>query len=215
MIPHFLAVDMEGEMINRSTKSFLGSLILAVVVAAVAVAQTSPDPKAFPNVKIENFGQMDERFYRGARPEPGQFAQLKELGISTVIDLSDKPRAYEKQELDALSIKYIYLPIKDKGYPPAETVAAFLKIVDDPETGKFFVHCGGGKHRTGNMGAVYRFEKYGWDFDKAYREMKNYDFYSSWGHGKQKDFVVDYARIYSEKRAAATAATAAGAGTIQ
>jgi hypothetical protein len=35
--------------------------------------------------------------------------------------------------------------------------------------------------------------------------MKNYDFYTSWGHGKQKDFVVDYAAKYDAQRAAAAA----------
>jgi hypothetical protein len=52
--------------------------------------------------------------------------------------------------------------------------------------------------------------KYGWDLDKAYKEMKNYDFYSSWGHGKQKDFVIDYAaKLESEKNTAANHASAA------
>jgi hypothetical protein len=44
------------------------------------------------------------------------------------------------------------------------------------------------------MGAVYRFEKYGWNFDQVYAEMKQYDFYTSWGHGDFKTFVEDYAR---------------------
>ena len=50
------------------------------------------------------------------------------------------------------------------------------------------------------MGALYRFTKYGWDYDKAYQEMKNYDFYTSNGHGKQKDFVVDYAAKMADQR---------------
>jgi hypothetical protein len=43
------------------------------------------------------------------------------------------------------------------------------------------------------MGAVYRFELYKWNFDQVYKEMKQYDFYTSWGHGAFKDFVEDYA----------------------
>jgi len=65
--------------------------------------------------------------------------------------------------------------------------------VDDKDTGVFYVHCAGGRHRTGDMGALYRFTKSGWDYDKVMTEMENYDFYTSNGHGKQKDFVVDYA----------------------
>jgi hypothetical protein len=79
-----------------------------------------------------------------------------------------------------------------KSYPEAAQVNQFLKLVDDPDTGKFFVHCAGGRHRTGAMGAVYRFTRYGWDFDQVYKEMKQFDFYTSWGHGDYKKFVKDF-----------------------
>ena len=58
------------------------------------------------------------------------------------------------------------------------------------------------------MGALYRFTKYGWGYDQVYKEMKNYDFYSSWGHGKQKDFVRDYAAKMAEAKNADSAAEA-------
>jgi hypothetical protein len=42
------------------------------------------------------------------------------------------------------------------------------------------------------MGAVYRFKFYNWNFEQAYEEMKQYDFYTRWGHEAFKDFVEDY-----------------------
>ncbi|MCI0337917.1 MAG: hypothetical protein L0226_10090, partial [Acidobacteria bacterium] len=57
-----------------------------------------------------------------------------------------------------------------------------------------FVHCAGGRHRTGVLIAIYRMEVYGWDARKAYDEMKDYKFYSSFGHGEMKDYVFDYYR---------------------
>jgi protein tyrosine/serine phosphatase len=154
---------------------------------------------------------MDERFYRGARPKEGkgQFEAMKALGIQTIIDVSDDPQAYEKAEAEAAGLRYVYLPIVDKEPPTEQNLADFAKLIDDPATGVFFVHCGGGRHRTGNIGAFYRFTRSGWDYDKVYQEMKNYDFYSSWGHGKQKDFVEDYAAKLNSERAA-VAAKAAG-----
>jgi protein tyrosine/serine phosphatase len=102
----------------------------------------------------------------------------------------------------------------EKTYPTAEAVAAFLKAVDDPETGKFFLHCAGGRHRTGALGAVYRFTKYGWDYDQVYREMKQFDFYTRFGHGDFKKFVENYwTRIQSGEIQVAPAATAAAAAT--
>ena len=92
-------------------------------------------------------------------------------------------------------------PMVEKKYPTDEAVAAFLKAVDDPATGKFFVHCAGGRHRTGALGAVYRFTKYGWDYDQVYREMKQFDFYTRWGHGGFKKFVEDYwQRVHRARR---------------
>ena len=53
------------------------------------------------------------------------------------------------------------------------------------------------------MGAVYRFNHYGWDYDQhIYAEMKKFDFYTRWGHGDLKKFVQDYAVTHHNKAAA-------------
>src|SRR4030095_16335124 len=89
--------------------------------------------------------------------------------------------------------------------PPSAQIEQFLKLVNDPATGKFFVHCAGGRHRTGVMGAVYRFNKYNWNFDQVYSEMKHYDFCPRWGHGDMKKFVEDYSRHFPTNSAATAA----------
>ena len=49
-------------------------------------------PSQFPNIRIKNFGQMDEHFYRGAQPEQSDYtAMAPALGIKTIIDLRDDP----------------------------------------------------------------------------------------------------------------------------
>ena len=203
---------------NNALRNVAASF-LAVLVLSVAAAAKSAEYAAFPNVHIKNFGQMDERFYRGAEPKGIEdIRALKELGIRTVIDLQAKPEPAERGEVESLGMRYVNIPMVDKEYPRAEWVAAFLKTVDDPATGKFFVHCAGGRHRTGSMGAVYRFEKYGWGYDQVYAEMKQYDFYTSWGHGDFKTFVEDYARqmqARGPRSATATAAKASQATTVE
>jgi hypothetical protein len=49
-------------------------------------------------------------------------------------------------------------------------------------------------------GAVYRFHKNGWDYDKAYAEMKNYDFSSGLVHGALKSYVKNYAKRFAAQR---------------
>jgi len=173
-------------------RAFVASPLIILFVVAFSFAQTAPS-KNFPNIKIKNFGQMDDHYYRGAQPEPDDYKSLAALGVKTIIDLRDDPVSYEKADTEAAGMKYINIPMSDNNYPKPESIETFLKIANDPATGVFYAHCKGGKHRTGITGAAYRLTKDGWDFDKVYLEMKNYAFYSNWGYGAMKDFVVDYA----------------------
>jgi len=192
-------------------RSLAASLFAVMLLSVAAAAKGSEKNPAFSGVHIKNFGQMDERFYRGAEPKsPEDFQALKGLGIKTVIDLQAEPASSERGMVESAGMRYVNIPMVDKAYPRPEWVATFLKTVDDPATGKFFVHCAGGRHRTGAMGAVYRFEKYGSNYDQVYAEMKQYDFYTSWGHGDFKTFVEDYARQMQARGTQPGAATAGG-----
>ena len=170
------------------TRYALFVLSAILLLAAVASAQTTDSS----TIKIKNFGQMDDRFFRGAQPKEKDYKDLAQLGIRTIIDLRDDPEAYEKRMAESLGMTYINIPMIEKKYPTPEATELFLKTVNDPTTGKFFVHCAGGRHRTGVMGAIYRFKFYNWNFEQVYKEMKQYDFYTRWGHGAFKDFVEDY-----------------------
>ncbi len=196
---------------SRSSLRTVASVFAILLLTATTFAKGGAGA-AFPHVHIKNFGQMDERFYRGAEPKNVEdFQALKDLGINTVIDLQAKPEADERGMVESLGMRYVNIPMVDKAYPRPEWVAAFMKTVDDPATGKFFVHCAGGRHRTGAMGAVYRFEKYGWNYDQVYAEMKQFDFYTSWGHGDFKTFVQDYDRQMQARHATTPAQPAAAA----
>ena len=188
----------------RNTSVRITALVgLILLIASGAFAKRHSDP-AFSNIKIRNFGKMDDRFYRGAQPEESDYKDLKTLGVKTVIDLQDHPTSYEKRDVEALGMRYVAIPMSDSNYPKQEQIAAFLKVVNDPATGTFFAHCAGGRHRTGVVGAVYRFNVNHWNYDQVYTEMKDYDFYTRFGHGDLKTFVEDYA-----KRMPATATSSA------
>jgi len=199
----------------------VGSLLMLLLLSVVSFAQEAAPPQqqaltkeAFPQVRIKNFGQMDARFYRGAQPKEDQYEELKALGIETVIDLQAEPKEYERRIVESMGMRYVNIPMVEKKYPKPEDVAAFLKLADDPATGKFYVHCAGGRHRTGVMGAVYRFNKNGWDYEHVYREMKDFDFYTAWGHGAFKDFVQDYWQQFQTAKSNAPAVTAAPADAL-
>ena len=182
---------------RKSSPAFLATIALIFTFAGQSFAKGKNT--LFPNVKIKNFGQMDERFFRGGRPEDKDLAALAALGVKTIIDLTDNSREYEQPAVERAGLRYINIPMVDKSYPSMDQVNAFLKVVDDPATGKFYVHCAGGRHRTGVMGAVYRFNHDHWNLDQVLAEMDQYQFNSGFGHGKQKDFVKDYWRQFQQQ----------------
>jgi protein tyrosine phosphatase (PTP) superfamily phosphohydrolase (DUF442 family) len=195
---------------------YLGILALSLIIAFASLSKDEPgnkplptvalansdssttttilltSPSSFPNIKIKNFGKMDDAFYRGAQPRPEDYKALAALGIKTIIDLRNDPTKYEKSDAEAVGIKYVNLQMSDKEKPSDDQILAFFAVANDQANQPFYVHCAGGRHRTGLIGAVYRFDRYHWDFDNAYQEMKNYDYYSRWGHGDIKDYVQEY-----------------------
>lgn len=179
------------QLSSRSLQAALLASLITLSFAASVSARQEHDNK-FSNIKIKNFGQMDDRFYRGGQPTATDIKDLAALGIHTIIDLRDDPKDYERREAEALGMSYVNIPMSDSKYPNQENIDTFLKLANDPATGKFFVHCAGGRHRTGVMGAVYRYNLYGWNYDQVYKEMKDYDFYTRFGHGAMKDYVQDY-----------------------
>jgi len=186
---------------RKSSPALLATVALIFAFAGLSFGK-GKNPE-FPNVKIKNFGKMDERFYRGARPKDEDYKVLAELGIKTVIDLTDNSREYEQPAVEAAGLRYINIPMVDKSYPSMDQVNEFLKVIDNPETGKFFVHCAGGRHRTGVVGAVYRFTRNNWNLEQVLAEMDQYEFDSGFGHGKQKDFVQDYWQQFQKQQAQA------------
>jgi len=205
---------------SQLSKFKVALLVAPLLVLAIAIYSFAPftssvptkPPKNFPNVTIKNFGQMDDHFYRGAQPKDDEYKELADLGVKVIIDLRDDPMPYAKSAAEAVKLRYVNIPMSDKDYPKDADIEAFLKTANDEGNWPFYVHCAGGRHRTGLMGAMYRFNHDGWDYAKAYEEMKNYDFYTRWGHGEIKTYVEDYWKRFQAK-AAASIATASKPGS--
>jgi hypothetical protein len=72
-----------------TTKPSYLSVLLGVIslVLAAQISAFSQEVQKADTVTIKNFGQMDDRFFRGAQPKENDYQQLAALGIKTVIDL--------------------------------------------------------------------------------------------------------------------------------
>lgn len=153
-------------------------------------------------IEVDNFGKVTDFYYRGAQPKGEEYEQLAAIGVKTVIDLRNDPKDYAKTLAEQAGLRYINFPMSDKDYPAPDAASKFLALIKDQENWPVYVHCAGGRHRTGAMTAVFRMTVQGWDINRAYEEMKEYDFYTRWGHKAMKKFVYDYYRDLNSRQAA-------------
>ena len=175
-----------------------------LVLLLALVVQTLPGPSAAQTpAPVKNFGKVNDNFYRGSQPDAAQFEELKRLGIKTVIDLRKDKVEEASIWARAAGLEYVNIPLTTKRAATEEQTAQFLKLVNDPAKLPVFVHCKGGRHRTGQMTAIYRITHDGWTAARAYQEMKKYDFEDSWFYPRPlKKYVFSYyERFTSEKNA--------------
>jgi protein tyrosine/serine phosphatase len=91
-------------------------------------------------------------------------------------------------------LNYFNLPLLPGRAATKEQTEYFLRLVIDAANGPVYVHCKGGRHRTGAMTAVYRITHDGWTAEQAFEEMLKYDFDDGFfgGPSAQKKFVFKF-----------------------
>lgn len=164
-------------------------------IAAVWIAQwlksRSKDNEF--GVPVRNFAKVDDRVYRGAWPDAaGLRAMHEKLGIGTVVNFIPGDRADDRRRaVDAGIDDWWHIPLSDRETPDTELVKSWLHSVRAAKNPPIFMHCKGGRHRTGILIGVYRVVEHGWTKERAFEEMKVYGWYSALGHGPLKAWFFD------------------------
>jgi protein tyrosine/serine phosphatase len=180
---------------------FLAPLAAAVLVvgpaspgvAADGATPAPPSASSVANLRIDNFGQISSTYFRGAQPAGRDYADLAALGVKTVINLtSGDGDAREPSMAAQAGLSYVHIPMTMHTAPTTAQLEQFLSTVNDPTRQPVFVHCVGGRHRTGVMTAAYRMSHDGWTADRAFQEMKRFKFGPAFLHSEFKDFVYRY-----------------------
>ena len=181
-----------GQFGYRSSHN-LALLVAIVLISAAAVASGTAQSLNTSPVSIDNFGKVSEHYYRGAQPTAVQFTELKRLGVKTIIDLRQDHIPDASDWARDRGLQYINIPLTTKRAATPEETAYFLKLVSDSANWPVYVHCKGGRHRTGEMTALYRITREGWTANQAYEEMKKYDFEDSFFYPRSlKKYVFLY-----------------------
>lgn len=190
------------------------AVILALTLALPVATQelslvAAPKSAAVASIRIDNFGKINDRYYRGAQPSGRDYADLAGLGIKTVIDLQQDGPSEEAGLVERAGMRFHRIPMTTSVAPTPAQIATFLEIVNNPENQPVYVHCAGGRHRTGVMTAIYRMSNEQWTSDRAFKEMKDYNFGADFLHPEFKRFVFGF------QPATAVAAKAAAAAQQQ
>ena len=177
-----------------STAAFLVAISLASPVAARAGdARSSTAVVDTSRIRIDNFGRVNPNYYRGAQPKEHDYMDLAALGVKTLINLtSDDAEPNERAMTERAGMSYFQIPMTTHQPPTPAQLTQFLRIVNDPANQPIYVHCVGGRHRTGVMTAAYRMTGEGWTADQAFKEMKQYNFGADFLHPEFKAFVYGY-----------------------
>jgi tyrosine-protein phosphatase SIW14 len=199
--------------LNTARARTYTAVLLVLVLASPAAARTR-DTRSngsvvkTSSIRIDNFGRVNPNYYRGAQPKGQDYANLAALGVKTVINLtSDDAQTNERSLTDHAGMRYFQIPMTTHQPPTPAQVTEFLKLVNDPVNQPVYVHCAGGRHRTGVMTAAYRMTQDGWAADQAFKEMKRYKFGADFLHPEFKQFVYGYSATGHAVAAEAAVAT--------
>ena len=190
-------------MHKRRVRSTAIAVLASLSIAISAAAQTA----VVAGIQIDNFARVNDTYYRGAQPMGEDYASLAKLGVKTIINLtSDDAQADEQRLVEKNGMRYVNIPMDTRREPTQAELSTFLGIVNDAASQPVYVHCVGGRHRTGVMTAVYRMTHDGISGDAAFKEMKQYKYGADFLHPEFKKFVQSF------KAPKATAAVAAAQG---
>ncbi|MBQ8847410.1 MAG: dual specificity protein phosphatase family protein [Candidatus Gastranaerophilales bacterium] len=128
-------------------------------------------------LNIIRFKNIDNTLYRGAKPSEEEIEQLKELGISIIIDFTtgygSNNQKSEKEIAKNLGINYINMPFPSFENPSDEYVNRFFNVMEQARKNdeKVYIHCREGKDRTGLFAAMYKLKYLNSDLQSCIQEM--------------------------------------------
>ena len=161
------------------------------VLALSTVTWSEPLPG---RITIDNFAQVNTGYFRGAQPEGTDYEKLAAIGVKTVINLigDDEFQASERAAVERHGMRFVHIPMTTRKAPTDQQIDAFFAVINDPVSGPVYVHCVGGRHRTGVMTAIYRMTRDGLSGAEAFREMKQFKYGPDFLHPEFKAFVHQY-----------------------
>lgn len=136
---------------------------------------------------LNNVGRVAPGIVRGAQPEKGGLETLRKMGVRTVIDL--RKEYDQRAQVEAAGMRYVHIPMVEGDVDP-KAVREALSALGDVGCQPVYIHCAGGRGRTGTVVAAYRMEMQTWSLRDAKAEMQLFGVKNL--VGKIKEFLDGY-----------------------
>ncbi len=135
------------------------------------------DPESFgidgPEL-LPNFHQVHAGLYRSGQPSREGLAQLKALGVRTILSVRGRVGPEEKAEAERLGMRFEHVAMNGVVSPGFRAIDRALKIANDPANQPVLVHCRRGKDRTGAVVAAQRVTSKALSVNDAAAEARQY-----------------------------------------
>ena len=162
-------------------------LLAATAAALVTVAGTLPaahhnDPHSG---SVMNYHRVDDRLVTGGHFVDDGLTEIKQEGVTVVIDLRDNPPKGQEQKLAEQGIEWISVPVEWND-PEAEDFEKFARAMQAHQGDHVLVQCGA-NYRASAMTYLYRVVVEGVDEEAAAKDL-----YAVWTPSDESDAWVEY-----------------------
>jgi len=172
-------------------------LILAgAPLLAQAPGQIQPPSATGENPKpdLPNYVEVTPSIGTGGQPTDAGLRLLAERGYKSVINLRTSQEkvdlAAEEKNARELGLKYYSVPVVGAN-PEEKQALEFMKVLEEQQGGKVFVHCATG-NRVGAFMMIYRTLRDGLSLEKAEEEARRI--------GLRSDALLNFARQFIARR---------------
>ena len=116
---------VESVFVRRRALAAVFSVLLVHPVLAQnsqTAGETAHAQLSVSSIRIDNFGQVNPNYFRGAQPRGQDYSSLAKLGIKTLISLtSDDSLQNERSLAEQAGLKFVKIPMSTRVVPTAES----------------------------------------------------------------------------------------------